>query len=281
MLRDILRFNREAPQLLRGEGEELALGDDLERNRYGRLFRDDYILPMGAAIWSTDPARMLAFPARFFVRFFMNHGLLSLDDRPQWRVIRGGSRTYVELLVAPFRDRIRLRSPVRRIRRDGTGVYLDTDQGCARFDAVFLACHSDEALGLLADPTPAEREVYARYGRPDHFRAWWDPSGTVKQRIEILPRLKEVQKGKNLPPYSWIYLRQGVEVLFAGQSYEEQPLTDQIRILTRYGDPEDSKTLEGGVTQWMYFGAGKLYKFVRGQVVEEKEFPAMGNYIKP
>ncbi|MCX7717618.1 MAG: hypothetical protein N2111_04340 [Candidatus Sumerlaeaceae bacterium] len=129
--------------------------------------------------------------------------------------------------------------------------------------------------------TPAEREVYARYGRPDHFRAWWDPSGTVKQRIEILPRLKEVQKGKNLPPYSWIYLRQGVEVLFAGHSYEEQPLTDQIRILTRYGDPEDSKTLEGGVTQWMYFGAGKLFKFARGRVIEEREFPAMGNYIKP
>ena len=161
MLRDILRFNREAPGLLRGEGEELALGDYLERNRYGRLFRDYYILPMGAAIWSTDPARMLAFPARFFVRFFMNHGLLSLDDRPQWRVIRGGSRTYVELLVAPFRDRIRLRSPVRRIRRDDTGVHLHTDEGIARCDAVFLACHSDEALRLLAEPTPAEHEVLA------------------------------------------------------------------------------------------------------------------------
>lgn len=161
MLNDILRFNREAPGLLRGEGEELALGDYLERNRYGRLFRDYYILPMGAAIWSTDPARMLAFPARFFVRFFMNHGLLSLDDRPQWRVIRGGSRTYVERLIAPLRDRICLRTPVRRVRRDGLGVHLDTDQGCARFDAVFLACHSDEALRLLAEPAPAEHEVLA------------------------------------------------------------------------------------------------------------------------
>lgn len=159
MLNDILRFNREAPELLRSGGSEIALGDYLIRKRYGTLFRDYYILPMGAAIWSTDPARMLAFPARFFVRFFMNHGLLSLNDRPQWRVIRGGSRAYVERLTAPFRDRIRLRTPVRRLRRDGAGVYLDTDQGSARFDAVFLACHSDEALGLLADPTPAEREV--------------------------------------------------------------------------------------------------------------------------
>ena len=129
--------------------------------------------------------------------------------------------------------------------------------------------------------TPAEREVYARYGKPDFFRAWWDPSGSVKQRIELISRLKEVQKGKNLPPYSWIYLNRGVEVIFAAQSYEEQPLADQIRMLARYGDPEDVKTLDGGITQWMYFGAGKLYKFSRGRVIEEKEFPAMGNYIKP
>lgn len=161
MLRDILRFNREAPGLLRDGGGEIALGDYLERHRYGRLFRDYYILPMGAAIWSTDPARMMAFPARFFVRFFMNHGLLSLDDRPQWRVIRGGSRAYVERLVAPFRDRVRLSSPVRALIRHEDGVEVRLADGTARFDAVFLACHSDEALRLLADPTPAEREVLA------------------------------------------------------------------------------------------------------------------------
>lgn len=159
MLRDILRFNREAPGLLQVEGEEITLGDYLDRNRYGPLFRDHYILPMGAAIWSTDPQRMLGFPARFLVRFFMNHGLLSLQDRPQWRVIRGGSRAYVERLVAPFCDRIRLRKPVLAVIRHERGVELVLDDGTARFDAVFLACHSDQALRLLADPTPAEREV--------------------------------------------------------------------------------------------------------------------------
>jgi predicted NAD/FAD-binding protein len=158
MLRDILRFNREAPGLLRGGGE-IALGDYLERNRYGALFRDYYILPMGAAIWSTDPERMLGFPAHFFVRFFMQHGLLSLNDRPQWRVIRGGSRAYVERLVAPFRDRIHLSSPVQSLVRRADGVEVILPDGKAGFDAVFLACHSDEALRLLADPTPAEREV--------------------------------------------------------------------------------------------------------------------------
>lgn len=93
MLQDILRFNREAPRLLAEPGEDISLGDYLAGNGYGERFRDYYILPMGAAIWSTDPARMLAFPARFFIRFFANHGLLSIADRPQWRVIRGGSRT--------------------------------------------------------------------------------------------------------------------------------------------------------------------------------------------
>jgi uncharacterized protein len=160
MLRDILRFNREAPRLLHGDGQEISLGDYLDANRYGRLFRDYYILPMGAAIWSTDPVRMLGFPARFFVRFLHNHGLLSVTDRPQWRVVKGGSKAYVERLIAPIRERIRLRSPVERItRHEGyTSVYT-FPAGAERFDAVFLACHSDQALALHANPTAAEREV--------------------------------------------------------------------------------------------------------------------------
>ncbi|MCU0842242.1 MAG: FAD-dependent oxidoreductase [Thiobacillaceae bacterium] len=160
MLRDILRFNREAPGLLQDEGDEMSLGEYLARGGYGRMFRDYYILPMGAAIWSTDPERMLGFPARFFVRFFQNHGLLSVNDRPTWRVVKGGSRAYVDRLVRPFADRIRLMSPVQRIVRREDGVVLHTQAGGAEpFDAVFLACHSDQALALLAEPTAAEREV--------------------------------------------------------------------------------------------------------------------------
>lgn len=159
MLGDVLRFNREAPELLKHEGPEVGLGEYLERGGYGAMFRDYYILPMGAAIWSTDPARMLAFPARFFVRFFMNHGLLSVTDRPTWRVIRGGSRAYVERLIAPFRERVRMRTSVRVLSRFPDHVVVHTDQGAERFDAVFLACHSDQALALLSDPTPDERAV--------------------------------------------------------------------------------------------------------------------------
>ena len=162
MIRDILRFNREAPSLLQQEPEarELVLGDYLAAGRYSPQFVNDYLIPMGAAIWSTDPARMLSFPARFFVRFFHNHGMLSVDKRPQWRTIRGGSARYVEKLTAPFRDRIRLNTPVESVRRLPEGVMVKTRSAdTERFDQVFFACHSDEALAMLADASPLEKAV--------------------------------------------------------------------------------------------------------------------------
>jgi predicted NAD/FAD-binding protein len=160
MIRDILRFNREAPALLDQPGGDLPLREVLERGRYGRPFVEHYVVPMGAAIWSTDPQSMLEFPARFFVRFLHNHGMLSVNDRPTWRTVQGGSVRYVEKLVAPFRDRIRLNAPVESIRRQPGSVFVKArGLEAERFDAVFIACHSDEALGLLADPSAAEREV--------------------------------------------------------------------------------------------------------------------------
>jgi uncharacterized protein len=160
MIRDILRFNREAPRLLEDPLGELPLGEMLERGRYCRSFIEHYIVPMGAAIWSTDPRSMLDFPARFFVRFLMHHGMLSVNDRPLWRTIRGGSARYVEKLVAPFLERIRLRTPVEWIRRQPGSVILKAlGQEPQRYDAVFFACHSDQALQILSDPNEAERAV--------------------------------------------------------------------------------------------------------------------------
>ena len=157
---DILRFNREAPALLAEPGGELPLGELLVRGRYSRAFIDHYIIPMGAAIWSTDPASMFNFPARFFVRFLHNHGMLTVNDRPVWRTIRGGSARYVEKLTAPFRDRIRLDTPVEWIRRmPGSVIVKARGSEAQRYDAMFLACHSDQALRLLADPSGIEREV--------------------------------------------------------------------------------------------------------------------------
>ncbi len=168
MIRDILRFNRRASALLKESGGETPLGEWLAQGRYGRAFIEHYIVPMGAAIWSTDPDAMLAFPARFFLRFLHNHGLLALNDRPEWRVIQGGSARYVERLIAPFRDRIRLQSPVEWIRRlPGSVIVKARAQEAERYDAVFLACHSDQALAVLSDPSGAEREVLSaiRYQR--------------------------------------------------------------------------------------------------------------------
>jgi predicted NAD/FAD-binding protein len=160
MVSDIVRFNREAPRLLDAEGREIALGDYLAEHRYSRQFLHDYLVPMGAAIWSTDPRRMLGFPARFFVRFMHNHGMLSVNDRPTWRVITGGSARYVERLVAPWRHRIRLNRRVTQVRRLNDGVLISArDTPTERYDHVFFACHADEALRVLADPSPREREI--------------------------------------------------------------------------------------------------------------------------
>ena len=160
MLRDILRFNREAPELLQTCDDSLSLGAYLRQQAYGREFIERYIIPMGAAIWSTDPQRMQDFPAYSFVRFFHNHGLLSVNDRPTWHVIKGGSREYVKILIQPFRDRIRLNSPIQSIRRHPDHVEITPrNQPSERFDAVFIASHSDQALSMLHDATRLEREI--------------------------------------------------------------------------------------------------------------------------
>ena len=161
MLQDILRFNREALRDLE-EGRiaaDLTLGQYLQQNGYGQRFIDHYIVPMGAAIWSMSLEGMLGFPLQFFVRFFRNHGLLSVSDRPQWYVIEGGSSAYVEPLTRDFLQHIRSNCPVQRIERDASGVTVHSAAGSERFDKVVLACHSDQALALLANPSEAERQI--------------------------------------------------------------------------------------------------------------------------
>ena len=171
MLRDILRFNREAIADLEQQriASTTTLGDYLRQGGYGQRFIDHYIVPMGAAIWSMSLHDMLAFPLQFFVRFFKNHGLLSVNDRPQWRVISGGSRSYVAPLCASFQQHIRLDCPVQRVERDADGVTIHSAAGSERFDKVVFACHSDQALALLAAPSAIEREVLGalRYAEND------------------------------------------------------------------------------------------------------------------
>ena len=168
MIRDILRFNRTAPRLLKWRSDSILLGEYLDAHGYSRQFIEHYILPMGAAIWSAGTETLRNFPARYFVRFFHNHGMLTVDDRPQWLTVRGGSARYVEKLTAPFRERIRLCTPVDSVRRTPAGVFVRPVGGePERFDRVFFACHSDQALRLLADASNEEREVLGaiRYQR--------------------------------------------------------------------------------------------------------------------
>ncbi len=161
LLRDILRFNREAPALLDSDAGEQPLGAYLNEQGYGERFRRHYILPMGGAIWSCSLAQMEAFPAKFFVRFFINHGLLALRNRPQWYVVPGGSSRYVEALRAACGARFHTATPVTGVRRDSEGVTVQTGGDSHRFDQVVMACHSDQTLALLDDAGPRERDCLA------------------------------------------------------------------------------------------------------------------------
>ena len=114
---------------------------------------------MAAAVWSADLQIMYQFPARYLIRFFQNHGLLSVNNRPNWYVIKGGSKTYAEALTSSFSDKIRLSAPVQKIRRSDSGVFVMSQFGEEKFDAIFIASHSDQALAMLSDPTETERQV--------------------------------------------------------------------------------------------------------------------------
>lgn len=161
MVKDILRFNKEAVQDLDSGKlmEGTTLGEYLASRHYSQEFIRDYLVPMGAAIWSASTQTMLAFPLVFFVRFFKNHGLLSVTNRPQWLVVPGGSRAYLEPLTASFKNRIRRSANILSINRNSDGVLIESERGEEHFDAVVFACHSDEALSLLSDPSVAEKSI--------------------------------------------------------------------------------------------------------------------------
>ncbi|MCB1048270.1 MAG: FAD-dependent oxidoreductase [Calditrichaeota bacterium] len=160
MLRDIVRFNREARELARDKDQDLSLGEFLDRGGWSRTFRENYLLPMGSALWSADPRMLLEFPAQTFVRFFDHHRMLDLKGRPEWRTVQGGSDVYVRALLKQFTGRAHSSCPVAGIRRTDTGVELRFPEQPPRlFDQVILAVHSDQALRLLDDPSPREVEL--------------------------------------------------------------------------------------------------------------------------
>lgn len=159
MILDILRFNREATNLLQASSDDISLGDYLEQHKYSAVFINHYLVPMAAAVWSADLKLMFDFPARYLIRFFHNHGLLSVNDRPDWYVIKGGSKTYARALTRAFKDKIKLSTPVTQVERIDGGVRVTSSEGEETFDAVFFACHSDQALRMIKSPTDTEKQT--------------------------------------------------------------------------------------------------------------------------
>jgi predicted NAD/FAD-binding protein len=160
LLRDIWRFRRDSGELGQDEAYRITLGEYLVKKGYSRDFSQNFLVPLGSALWSADPKDLQDFPAKYFADFFQRHRFLDLAGRLKWQVIRGGSQRYVEPLTRPYRDRVRLNSTVAWVKRHSDFVEVKTRQEEAeRFDRVIIATHSDQALGLLADPSEGEREI--------------------------------------------------------------------------------------------------------------------------
>ena len=185
MIRDILRFNKSAVADYKAGAlsAEDTLGQYLKAGNYSEAFRDFYLLPMGAAIWSSSLGDMLDFPLLFFVRFCHNHGLLSVNDRPTWRVIQGGSASYIKPLTRGFEERIRLSSTIQKITRTARGVEVLVNDEVEVFDNVVFACHSDEALALLGDASSQEQSVLGNI-------KYRDNSVVLHTDIDLLPKRK-------------------------------------------------------------------------------------------
>ena len=164
LLWDIRRFRSESRELTRDEMYQITLGEYLQNKGYSTSFRQEFLIPLGSALWSADPQALQSFPARYFADFFQRHGFLNLSRKITWQVIQGGSRRYVEALTAAYHDRVRLNCPVARIRRHPHGVEVQPSRGEAEhFDRIVIATHSDQALGMLADPSDREREILGAF----------------------------------------------------------------------------------------------------------------------
>ena len=260
MLLDILRFNRESASAIRNEAAQMTLGEYVSRSGYSSWLSELYLLPMGSALWSVPRDQVLEMPAAFFVSFFENHGMLTVDDRPEWRVITGGSKSYLAPLVHPFRDRIRTGTPVTSVSRYDDYVLVNGK----RFDQVVFACHSDQALSAIDDATPLEQEFLSSlpYQKndvvlhtdtsllPKRVNAWgsWnyhvsgDASGpaTVTYNMNLLQSLDTektycvtLNATDSINPDSILYRTTYEHPVYTGKGFEVQERHSEISGLNR------------------------------------------------
>jgi predicted NAD/FAD-binding protein len=195
---DILRFFRNAQRQVLSCPDDISIAEFLERFGYSETFVEDHILPISAAIWSTPTRGMTRFPARSFIEFFANHSLLQVTNRPKWRTVKGGARGYVDKLVAASNFASVIGAAIASVRREGDGAEIVFADGSRRrFDAVIFACHADEALRLIADPSPAEADILSAFRfTPNHAVVHTDP--------RFMPRRRRLWS-------AWNYLRDGTD----------------------------------------------------------------------
>ena len=243
MIKDLLRFYRQASTLFaEAQSTDITLGELLQRNRYHPAFIHDHLLPMGAAIWSTPTDTMLEYPASSFLRFCINHGLVQLDNRPQWRTVNGGSRQYVNAIRNHLRGQIRLNSLIHKIyRTDGKVLLQDLHGKQETFDHVVLACHPDQALKLLAEPTDEEKQLLGAfpYQRNQAFLHTDD---------SLMPQRKAVWS-------SWNYMTEGIEhqqqVAVTYWMNKLQPLTCETPLFVSLNPPRPPR--EGTLLRTFFY----------------------------
>jgi predicted NAD/FAD-binding protein len=258
MLYDIIRFNKasladlESHQLEDNE----SLGNYLKRNRYSDVFIHRYLIPMGSAIWSATQDDMQNFPVAFFIQFFKNHGLLNVVNRPQWRVIRGGSNAYIAPLIKPFADKIKLSSPVEKVIRHNDGITLTVNGIEEAFDQIIFACHSDQALAILGDASLAEKDILGAI-------SYQKNSVILHTDTKLLPQRKKVwsswnyqlQENKQHPPiltYSMNILQsiQGPDQFCVTLNAKQHINPKNILGEYEYAHPVFNRSALNAQTQW-------------------------------
>jgi len=259
-LKEILRFNQYAVQDLElGRlSEDATLGEYLQQKNYSQEFIHYYLIPMGSAIWSASESSTMDFPLQFFVRFFKNHGLLSVNKRPQWHVIKGGSHQYVKKILNKFDGSINLSTPVSSVERKNNHVHITSSKGVERFDEVIFACHSDQALALLDKPSLMEQDILGKLAyQNNEVVLHTDESLLPKRKLAWASWNYNLDNDQNNPPaltYNMNIL-QGLDCPeTVCVTLNNTDLIDPTKILGRYDYAHPSFTLEGmqAQAQWQH-----------------------------
>lgn len=295
MVGDIFRFFREADRDLRtGSLRNRTLGEYLEKGRYSDVFVRHHLVPMSAAIWSTPDEQMLEFPAESFVQFFHNHGLLTVNDRPLWRTVKGGSRSYVDRILQEFNGQVRLSSPVSSVVRIPPHVAVACPGSAPEeFDAAVIAVHADEALALLADPSAEESRLLGPWRYQPNDTVLHSDASAMPPLTRIWSSWNYVREQGSAPSAPaaltyWMNRLQGLDTrspLFVSLNLRRQPAPSSTIMRATYTHPTYSsaalsaqtelQSLNGRRNTWFcgsYFGYGFHEDAVRSGVQAARAF---------